>query len=189
MKLDQLVKIVSGGQTGVDRAGLDAAIALGIDHGGWCPRGRRAEDGRIPDSYQLKETPQRDYSVRTEQNVVESDGTLILYRRRLSGGTALTFRLAQKHNRPCCRIDLEESGYFSVKDGESELTELDLRQHSFWEFGAEDSRQLAGQTFLQWLTDHQIGVLNVAGPRESSAPGIAGQAKDFIFRTLRSSNQ
>lgn len=72
-------KIVSGGQTGVDRAALDAAIALGIPHGGWCPRGRLAEDGRIPDSYRLLEADSPEYHVRTELNVVHSDGTLILF--------------------------------------------------------------------------------------------------------------
>ena len=101
-----LEKIVSGGQTGVDRAGLDVAIALGIEHGGWCPRGRRAEDGRIPDCYRLTEADSADYAVRTEQNVLDSDGTLILYLAKLRGGTELTYRLAQKHGRPSFLIDL-----------------------------------------------------------------------------------
>lgn len=99
-------KIVSGGQTGVDRAGLDVAIALGIEHGGWCPKGRRAEDGRIPECYQLDETESPDYAVRTERNVVDSDGTLILYFAALRGGTELTYRLAQRHGRPHFLVDL-----------------------------------------------------------------------------------
>ena len=99
-------KIVSGGQTGVDRAALDAAMFLGIPHGGWCPKGRRAEDGRIPSQYDLVECEARDYSVRTEQNVVDSDGTLILFREKISGGTAFTKRMARKHRRPCLAIDL-----------------------------------------------------------------------------------
>jgi hypothetical protein len=99
-------KIVSGGQTGVDRAGLDVAIEIGIDHGGWCPRGRRAEDGPIPTIYQLTETESPDYPVRTEKNVIDSDGTLILYLAPLKGGTELTYRLAQKHDRPHRLIDL-----------------------------------------------------------------------------------
>jgi len=101
-------KIVSGGQTGVDRAGLDVAIESGIEHGGWCPRGRRAEDGRIPDCYQLRETNSPAYADRTEQNVVDSDGTLILYLAALRGGTELTYRLAQKHGRPHVLVDLHE---------------------------------------------------------------------------------
>src|SRR5688572_12994856 len=87
-------RIVSGGQTGVDRGALDAAIALGIEHGGWCPRGRLAEDGQIPRRYQLTETKTSKYRERTERNVLDSDGTLILFRALLSGGTELTRRLA-----------------------------------------------------------------------------------------------
>jgi hypothetical protein len=101
------MKIVSGGQTGVDRAALDAAIAVGIDHGGWCPRGRLAEDGCIPERYRLRETDSPDYPARTELNVLDSDATLILYRGWLSGGTELTFRLARGHRRPCLTIDLD----------------------------------------------------------------------------------
>jgi hypothetical protein len=100
------MKIISGGQTGVDRAALDTAIALGIPHGGWCPRGRLAEDGRIPDCYQLRETETTDYAVRTEQNVLDSDATLILYRGNLSGGTKLTAELAERHARPYLLVDL-----------------------------------------------------------------------------------
>ncbi|MGA2796937.1 MAG: putative molybdenum carrier protein [Thermoguttaceae bacterium] len=102
-----LKKIISGGQTGVDRGALDAAIALGMVHGGWCPQGRQAEDGRIPDCYLLEETDSPDYPVRTERNVLESNATLILYRGQLSGGTLLTFRMAGDHERPCLAVDLD----------------------------------------------------------------------------------
>jgi len=102
-------RIVSGGQTGVDRGALDAAIELGIPHGGWCPRGRLAEDGRIPDRYELTETVSPDYAVRTEQNVLEADATLILCRGPISGGTALTQRLAEAHGKPCRVVDLSEA--------------------------------------------------------------------------------
>jgi len=101
------MKLISGGQTGVDRAALDAAIALGIPHGGWCPRGRLAEDGRIADCYRLQETDSPDYPIRTERNVLDSDATLILCRGRPSGGTELTLRLAEQHRRPCLVIDLD----------------------------------------------------------------------------------
>jgi hypothetical protein len=100
-------RIVSGGQTGVDRAALDAAISLNIEHGGWCPRGRLAEDGVIPSRYQLRETEATEYAVRTEQNVVDSDGTLLLYKERLQRGTLLTYRMAQKHTRPALRVRLD----------------------------------------------------------------------------------
>ncbi len=100
------VKIVSGGQTGVDRAALDAAMELGIPHGGWCPRDRRAEDGRIPARYQLTETESPEYQVRTERNVLDSDATLILCRGKPTGGTELTRRLCKRQQRPCLVVDL-----------------------------------------------------------------------------------
>ena len=76
-------KIVSGGQTGVDRGALNAAIALGIEHGGWCPAGRVSEDGTIPSRYEMTETDSADYPTRTQQNVIDSDATLILYEQKL----------------------------------------------------------------------------------------------------------
>jgi hypothetical protein len=99
-------KIISGGQTGVDRAALDVAIYLGIEHGGWCPKGRLAEDGRVPPQYDLQELSSRKYWVRTERNVVDSDATLILYCDELTGGTEFTYRMTQKHARPCLKVDL-----------------------------------------------------------------------------------
>ncbi len=104
-----VIKIVSGGQTGVDRAALDAAIELGIEHGGWCPRGRRAEDGIIDAKYKIRETASSDYAERTELNVRDSDGTLILYRERLQGGTLLTHRLAQQLGKPLKRVRMDRS--------------------------------------------------------------------------------
>lgn len=145
-------KIVSGGQTGVDRAALDAAAALGIAGGGWCPKDRRAEDGAIPPRYPLTETPSRDYRERTERNVLDSDGTLILARGRLGGGTALTQRLAQRHGKPVRVLDLE--------------ARADIR-------AARD-----------WLEQHRIRILNIAGPRASTHPGIHAQARRFLIRLL-----
>jgi hypothetical protein len=98
--------IVSGGQTGVDRAALDAGLLLEIPHGGWCPRGRLAEDGPIPDHYRLTETASPDYQVRTEQNVLHSDATLILCRGEPTGGSELTVRLARRHGKPHLIVDL-----------------------------------------------------------------------------------
>jgi len=99
-------KIISGGQTGVDRAALDVAIALNIPHGGWCPQGRIAEDGVISLQYQLQETPTTDYSERTAWNVRDSDGTLLITRGQLIGGTQLTLEIAQLFKKPYFIMDL-----------------------------------------------------------------------------------
>lgn len=141
-------RIVSGGQTGVDRGALDAAMALGIEHGGWCPRGRLAEDGVIPERYQLQQTRSARYSVRTRQNVVDSSGTLILCRGPLRGGTELTHRLAKRLEKPFLIVDLLQG-----PDGEE-----------VW----------------RWLRACDVRILNVAGPRESSAPGIALETCRFL---------
>jgi len=100
-------KIISGGQTGVDRAALDVAIELGIACGGWCPVGRDADDGPIPEKYPLEETSNMDHTVRTGYNVRDSDGTLMLYRGELQGGTAYAVELAKHMKRPIMTVDLE----------------------------------------------------------------------------------
>jgi len=146
--------IISGGQTGVDRGALDAAIELGLPHGGWCPAGRKAEDGVIPDRYTLQETDSPEYHVRTERNVIDSDGTLILYRGELSGGTKLTHRFAVQHRRPFLLIDLAQ-----------EVSPAEIRA---------------------WIAENRITRLNVAGPRESSEPGIAQQTKQLLRAVLQS---
>lgn len=111
-----ITKIVSGGQTGVDRAALDVAMRLGIPVGGWCPRGRRAEDGRIPDSYPLHEASSINYAKRTELNVRDSDGTLILSGGPLTGGTALTESLARRRGKPVFVVDLRDNPAPDVTD-------------------------------------------------------------------------
>lgn len=146
-------KIVSGGQTGVDRAALDVALDLGLSCGGWCPRGRRAEDGPIPDRYPLTETPWHGYPQRTEWNVRDSDGTLILHGGQPDRGTALTIELAAKRGKPCLVVDLTK---------QPQVAEV-----------------------CAWAETHRIGVLNVAGPRESSSPGICAQAGQFFRELLR----
>ena len=151
-RLHGIERIVSGGQTGVDRAALDVALELGVDHGGWCPLGRRAEDGVIPDRYSLLETDSPDYSSRTEANVIDSDATLIICRGELSGGTELTRRLARRHGKPLLVFDLADG--------------------------------TPPQAILQWLTENGARVLNVAGPRESSCPGIHDEARSMLSHLL-----
>ena len=148
-----LTTIVSGGQTGVDRAALDVAISLKIPHGGWCPRGRKAEDGRIPDRYKLRETDGSAYRIRTEKNVLDSDGTLVLYRSRLQGGTDLTVRFAKQHGKPIMIVKLD---------------------------GDPDTAQVG-----RWIRENQVARLNVAGPRESSHPGIAEDVAEFLTAAIQ----
>lgn len=102
-------KIISGGQTGVDRAALDVALKLKIPCGGWCPKGRKAEDGIIDLKYPLQETDSTEYTQRTEWNVRDSDGTLILTWGQPQGGTLLTVQLAKKLNKPCLIINMENT--------------------------------------------------------------------------------
>ena len=100
--------VVSGGQTGVDRAALDAALAFGADCSGWCPEGRQAEDGVIPARYPLAELPGGDYLARTRQNVVDSDATVIIYFGRLSGGTERTLEFCLAGRKPYLLLDARE---------------------------------------------------------------------------------
>lgn len=147
--------IVSGGQTGADRAGLDAAIAAGVPHAGWCPAGRRAEDGRIPDHYQLRETPEREYMPRTRRNVVQSDGTVCFLLAGSSKGTQLTINLAHLVNRPCLLVALN-----SLTDDQ------------------------AAQLLADFVELTKIETLNVAGSRESKAPGIHARVFAVISKLL-----
>lgn len=105
----KIIKIVSGGQTGADRAALDAAIACGVPHGGWCPKGRRAEDGLIPRKYNLQETESDRYAERTRKNVEDSDCTLIFSHGALSGGSLLTQQFAEELGKPCVHIGLNQN--------------------------------------------------------------------------------
>jgi hypothetical protein len=99
-------KIISGGQTGADRAALDFAIENNIPHGGWIPKGRMTEEGPLSRRYDLKETITSNYEERTEKNILDSDATLIFYYGELSGGTLLTYHLAIEHHKPVKTIDL-----------------------------------------------------------------------------------
>ena len=149
-------RILSGGQTGADRAALDFAIAHGIPHGGWCPRGRLAEDGPIAERYQLEETPDAEYAQRTEWNVRDSDGTVIFSLAPvLTGGSLATVVFARRLGKPCLHLSREAGD-----DGE--LTE-----------------QLAA--FVQ---RHQIRRLNIAGPRVSGELGIEAFVKRILTRVF-----
>ena len=146
-----LRKVVSGGQTGVDRAALDWAIAIGIEHGGWCPEGRAAEDGAIPECYQLDVLPGAGYRQRTRRNVEDSDATLVLNLGELDGGTRETARFADRLGKPHLLIQLDT---------------IDAA--------------VAKTSLLDWLTATQVQVLNVAGPREGKRPGAYAAALRFL---------
>lgn len=149
-------KIISGGQTGVDRAALDAAMAAGIVVGGYCPKGRLAEDGAIDERYPLTETATPEYAMRTEMNVKSADGTLILaVNDTLEGGTKLTYAFCTQHNKPCLALNLKE---------EHKINRM-LLHH--------------------WLNSHKVTILNVAGPRESTCPGIYVLAYKFLSGFLK----
>jgi len=152
----RISKIISGAQTGVDRAALDAALELGIPHGGWVPKGRKAEDGVIPGKYEMMEMPTERYAGRTERNILDSDGTLIISRGALTEGSDLTRQLAVKHSRPWLHTDLERIGV------------------------AEAVRAICA-----WLESNGISVLNVAGPRASKDPGIYRLARDIIKGAIK----
>jgi hypothetical protein len=155
-----LRKIISGGQTGADRAGLDFAIETGLEHGGYVPRGRKAEDGRIDERYNLVELSTSSYPARTRKNIEESDGTVILsLEPRLSGGTKLTRELAHKLGKPVLHI-------------------YDGRKERIWN---PDSLRVEIQALTDFLRSNKMEILNVAGPRESKEPGVY----DWTLTVLR----
>ena len=149
-----LQKIVSGGQTGVDRAALDAAMAYDVSVGGWCPDGRRAEDGPIPDRYPLQETPSEAYEQRTAWNVRDSDGTLIITDGTLDGGTALTMTEARRQGRAVLHVRTTDP--------------------------------VPVEMIRAWGEEHDVRVLNVAGPRASEVQGIYEDARALLEALLDS---
>ena len=136
-------RLVSGAQTGVDRAALDAALEAGIPCGGIVPKGRRAEDGRIPERYPVEECESPDYAQRTGLNVLHSDATLILNRGELDGGTLATAEFCRRHDKPYCLVQLDQA-----------------------------SAEQASASVRNFLAKARPRTLNVAGPRESKSPGI-----------------
>ncbi len=149
-----ITKIISGGQTGADRAGLDVALANDFPHGGWCPKGRKAEDGPIDAKYEVTETPSANYLQRTEWNVRDTDGTIVFtIAKEITGGSMRTVEFARKHNKPCLHVSKE-----STKQPESEVKEF--------------------------IKQHDIKLLNFAGSRESKEPGINEWVKHVLNRAL-----
>lgn len=143
-----LPSIISGGQTGVDRAALDVAMEMGLGCRGWCPKGRLAEDGPLHPRYTLQETDTAEYSVRTRNNVRDTQATLILNRGALAGGTAATVRFAEQLGRRFLVVQLDEKP--SAKE------------------------------VVKWIEKYGTLTLNVAGPRESKAPGVYDEAVAFF---------
>ncbi len=156
----KIEKIISGGQTGADRAALDFAIEHNIPHGGWLPKGRKTEDGTLDLKYHLREMPTSNYSKRTEQNVLDADGTVIVSHGFLTGGSALTAEFAKKHKKPWIHIDLKE---LAIKE--------------------------AAKMLDAWLTRHEIKVLNVAGPRARKDPSIYEATLRLLEETFLNSSQ
>jgi hypothetical protein len=154
------LKIISGGQTGVDRGALDAAMMAGSAHGGWCPRGRRAEDGVIPPQYQLTETPDDQYGQRTAWNIRDADATLVLIESSndVRGGTLLTFRECRRQGKP------RYAARLSTCRDSPEVVARELRRR-------------------------RVTTLNIAGPRESKRPGIQDTARRFVLAMLEEWNR
>ncbi len=149
--------IVSGGQTGADRAALDFAIHMGIEHDGWCPRGRRAEDGPLDEQYLLRETTSAKYDQRTRWNVRDSDATLVITTQaEVTGGSALTLAVAEREGKPCLHIAQQTTP--SVIE--------------------------AGERIADFIRAHQVERLNVAGPRASQEPEIGSYVSAVLTAAL-----
>lgn len=155
-EINLIRKIISGGQSGADLAAIDAAMANDFPHGGWIPKGRRTEDGPLPEKYHLQEMTTTSYPKRTEQNVIDSDGTVIFIHGRLSGGSDLTRKLAEKHGKPWLH--------------------LNMREHTILE---------AVERLSEWCSDKQIEILNVAGRSASKDPEIYSVTYKVVSAILR----
>ena len=150
-----MLKIISGGQTGVDRGALAAALEAGAPCGGWCPQGRRSEQGPIPPVYPVVELAGAGYRERTLQNVLDSDGTAIIHDGALEGGTRLTWVLCEQHGRASALVDTSAL-----------------------------SRDQAIDALVAFVTGNGLGVLNVAGPRASKWPEAFGCARALVAGLL-----
>jgi hypothetical protein len=153
-----LRKIISGGQTGADVAGLDVAIKHGIPHGGAIPKGRLTENGSLPEKYVLQEMTTKSYPKRTEKNVLDSDGTVILTHGILVGGSLLTQKKAIQHKKPVIHLDMNK---VTVEKGADLL-------HDF-------------------IENNGIEILNVAGSRASKDPDICTKTSQVLERCIMKS--
>ena len=154
----RVTAIVSGGQTGADRGGLDAAIQLGLGYGGWAPKGWRAEDGSIPEIYRahMRESVREDYGLRTRLNVQDSDATLIVsFADQLTGGSDYTAKQAKAQRKPCKHLVLPARGKTRITDA-------------------------VRSAILEWVSENNVSVLNVAGPRESKESGLQQAVRDAL---------
>jgi hypothetical protein len=150
------MKIISGGQTGVDQGGLDFALKRGWPCGGWCPPGRRCETGRIPGRYPVREVEAGDYNERTRRNIQDADATLVITQYGFKEeGTDLTLSWCEEYGRPSFHFDISHPGIIHPQD----LSDLS-----------------------NWLKNNQIEVLNVAGNRESNSPGIQAYTLTLLER-------
>jgi hypothetical protein len=157
------ITIISGGQTGADRAALDFAINHGLPHGGWCPRGRRAEDGTIAHEYDLDETPSHRYAQRTAWNIRDSDATVVFsIGSETSGGSRLTLELAHQKGKPALHLS---------RDAADDVV------------GENSSRATivrASDLLRSFLAHHNVRRLNVAGPRASQEPEVGQFVRDIL---------
>ena len=144
-------KIISGGQIGADQAALDVAIKLAIPHGGWIQKGRKTQSGTLPDKYKLQEMPTASYIKRIEQNVINSDGTLIISHGRLTGGPDHSRKMVLKYKRQLLHVDLSQIEAFQ-----------------------------AAKLINAWISLHHIKILNITGPRTSEDPKIYKAAMDIL---------
>lgn len=152
--MTSISKIISGGQTGADRSGLDAAICLGIEHGGFCPKGRLSEDGDISTRYALTELKSRSYSDRTKANVLAADATLIFFPTKPGRGGRLTIKLCEMSNKPYCCVDVTQCLSVCVAHVSSFLSKV------------------------------RPSVVNIAGTRESKHPGISDLVYNILVKVL-----
>ncbi len=151
------MKIISGGQTGADIAGIDAAINCGVPYGGFLPKGRKTEDGPLSGCYEcFTEMNTASYPKRTEANAINSDGTIIFTRGKLKGGSKLTAEVARKHGKPFLHIDLSQN------------------------------KELFEQTIFKWINQNSIAVINIAGTRASKDPLIYDEVYSIVKKILLS---
>lgn len=154
----KISKIISGGQTGADRGGLDAALEAGIPIGGFVPKGRIAEDGTVPELYTgMVETLSVSYPARTEANVLTADVTIVFTHGRLSGGSLKTVNLCSKHGKPTMHVDLS-----AANNPPSRV--------AAWLFFDNEFAERGGEV-----------IVNIAGQRELKAHGIQGEVKAFML--------